>query len=478
MCNSQYMAKKELANKYHTLLKTTPWLDTFNVAAIDTMDKCFDYAVKLHSNRPMVGTRDVLKEEDEVQPDGKVLQKWEMGEEYHWKSYIEVQEMSKNFGKGLRVLGLEPKGNICIFAETKAEWLVCALGSFMQNFPLVTLYANLGEDGIVHGINLTEVTHVITSHDLLPKFKNILPKTKSVKHVIFIEDQLHSTDRNGYKPDVQIHGFKEVCAMGQGKQYPIIKPTFHDPAVIMFTSGSTGVPKGVILPHEALISTIKAFICVVEAPRPGDIYLGYLPLAHILELISEMTLFVLGIPVGYSSPNTMIDKSTKIKIGHKGDCTVLKPTMMCAVPLVIDRIYKGIHENINSRGIFFKKLMDFCYCYKSSYRLKGMSTPILDYIIFRKMRALVGGRVHHILCGGAPLSPDVQDFVRNALSVALGQGYGLTETCASGAVSDRDEMPSGLVGGPVYGVQIKLINWEEGNYRVTDKPRPRGKYRI
>ena len=97
--------------------------------------------------------------------------------------------------------------------------------------------------------------------------------------------------------------------------------------------------------------------------------------------------------MGYSSPNTMIDKSTKIKKGHQGDCTVLRPSLMCAVPLVIDRIYKGIHENINAKGIFFKRLIDFFYRYKSYYRQRGMSTPILDRIIFKKMRALVGGRI-------------------------------------------------------------------------------------
>ena len=64
---------------------------------------------------------------------------------------------------------------------------------------------------------------------------------------------------------------------------------------------------------------------------------GYLPLAHILELLSENTMMVQGVPIGYSSPNTLTDKSTKIMKGCQGDCSVLKPTLMCAVPLILDR---------------------------------------------------------------------------------------------------------------------------------------------
>ncbi len=370
----------------------TEGLARFNAAGIDTMDKLLDFAVQSFSHKRMVGTRELLAEEDEVQPNGKVFKKWVMGD-YHWKSYLEVDKMSTDFGRGLRELGLAPKENVCIFAETKAEWLVCSLGCFKQTFPLVTLYANLGSEAIAHGINQTEVTHVITTHDLLPKFKTVLQKTPTVKYLIFIEDALHSTDRSGYKPGVQILSFNEVCKKGETSSVVAVKPTKDDPAIIMYTSGSTGVPKGVVLPHESLITTVQAFHFVVDSPKPDDIYLGYLPLAHILELLSEMTMAVQGVPIGYSSPNSMIDKSTKIKKGHKGDCAVLQPSCMCAVPLVIDRIYKGIQENVASRGIFFKKLMDFCYRYKSYYLQKGMSTPIMDMIFFKKMRAIVGGRI-------------------------------------------------------------------------------------
>ena len=96
--------------------------------------------------------------------------------------------------------------NFLRIKKTKKKFnfrLMCALGCFKQNFPLVTLYANLGEEAITFGVCQTEVTHVITTHELLPKFKNVLHKTPNVRVVIFLEDQVHTTDRTGYVTNKQ-----------------------------------------------------------------------------------------------------------------------------------------------------------------------------------------------------------------------------------------------------------------------------------
>lgn len=119
--------------------------------------------------------------------------------EYVWKDYQQVEKLAVSFARGLKEFGLTERKNIVIFAETRAEWMIAAHACFKQNLAVVTIYATLGDEAIAHGINETEVDTVITSHDLLPKFKRLLEMVPEVKNIIYMEDQLKPTDTNGYK---------------------------------------------------------------------------------------------------------------------------------------------------------------------------------------------------------------------------------------------------------------------------------------
>lgn len=119
-------------------------------------------------------------------------------------------------------------------------------------------------------------------------------------------------------------------------------------------------------------------------PKPDDVYIAYLPLAHVLELIGgESMMIVWGVAIGYSHPNTLTDKSTMVKIGCKGDTSILRPTIMFCVPLILDRIFKGVTENIKKKGYFAFKLMEFCMEYKIDCSRRGEVTPIMDRTIFK-----------------------------------------------------------------------------------------------
>ncbi|KAI8428370.1 hypothetical protein MSG28_002555 [Choristoneura fumiferana] len=438
-----------------------------------TMEGMLRAAAARWTDQPALGTRAVLSEEDEVQPNGRVFKKFKMGD-YSWRSYTEMETEARQFSRGLRELGCAPKRNVVVFAETRAEWMVATHGCFKQSIPVVTIYATLGDDAIAHGINETEVSTVITTHELLPKFKKILAKTPKVDTIIYMEDQLKETDRRGFKEGIRIVAYKEVLEKGRNSKIESVPPSPSDTAIIMYTSGSTGVPKGVILSHRNMLATLKAFVDAVPI-NEYDVLMGFLPLAHVFELLAESLCIIAGVPIGYSTPLTMLDSSSKIMKGTSGDATVLKPTCITTVPLIMDRISKGITDKVGRSGPFAAALFKWAYTYKLIWMKRGYDTPLLNKLMFTKVTALLGGHMRLMISGGAPLSPDTHAQIRICMCCDVVTGYGLTETTSCATVADHYDRSTGRVGAPTTGTDIKLVNWEEGGYRVTNKPFPQTK---
>jgi long-chain acyl-CoA synthetase len=200
---------------------------------IDTMEKVFKFTVQLNTSKRCFGTRQILAEEDEVQPDGKLFKKYKLGS-YKWLNFIEAEAQMKFFGKGMREVGVNPRDQVVIFAETRAEWMIAAHGLFKQSCTIVTIYATLGEEGITHGITETEVDTVITSHELLPKIRSILKTIPKVKNIIYFEDQLHKTDTSGFG-DIKVYSFTQIIKKGTLNNFEDVPPTKDDIAIIMYT---------------------------------------------------------------------------------------------------------------------------------------------------------------------------------------------------------------------------------------------------
>ncbi|XP_070496275.1 fatty acid CoA ligase Acsl3-like [Chironomus tepperi] len=438
---------------------------------VDTLEKMFKFAALNYKNKKCLGTRQILSEDDERQPDGKTLKKYRMGV-YKWRTFDEVNMEASNFGKGLRELGVNPKDRVVIFAETRAEWMVACHGLYKQNCTVCTIYATLGEDGIAFGVNETEVKFVITSHELLPKIRNILKDIPNVHTVVYFEDQLHPTDTTNFG-NVRVVPYTEVVRAGANNRFDEHSPTPEDIAILMYTSGSTGVPKGVMLSHANCIATLKTFSDGIKI-FPNDVFLGLLPLAHVYELLAETICLCLGVPIGYSTALTLLDSSLKVKAGTMGDARALEPTAMTAVPLILDRVRKGITDKMSKESAVKKALFDYCVNYKRRWVRRGYRTPIVDKIIFKKVAALMGGRLRAMISGGAPLSPDTHEFIRNSLCLDVVQGYGLTETTAAATLMEQADFSLGRSGPPTTITSIRIVNWEEGNYMVTKKPHPQG----
>uniref|UniRef100_A0A665WGG7 long-chain-fatty-acid--CoA ligase n=1 Tax=Echeneis naucrates TaxID=173247 RepID=A0A665WGG7_ECHNA len=440
---------------------------------VDTLDKMFEYAATRFPDRDCLGTREVISEEDEQQNNGKVFKKVVLGE-YCWRSYHEVFAAASQLGSGLASLGQQPKHNIAIFCETRAEWIIAAQACFMYNFPLATLYSTLGGPAIAHGLNETQVTHIITSRELLEtRLKAILIEVPRLQHIIVLDDT--PTSWPGYPRGISVHNMAAVQKLGarpenvsalDGSTLPPLQPLPSDIAVIMYTSGSTGIPKGVMISHSNIMAGIAGMAERIPNLCEEDTYIGYLPLAHVLELSAELVCISHGCRIGYSSPQTLADQ-----VKSKLKCTKQDGT---ASPEIMDRIYKNVMTKVEEMNCLQRTLFTLAYNYKLEQFTKGHSTPLCDRLVFRKVRSLLGGRTRVLLSGGAPLSAATQRFMNVCFCCPVGQGYGLTETCGAGTISELWDYSTGRVGGPLVCCEIKLKDWVEGGYRSTDEPHPRG----
>ncbi|KAK4300008.1 hypothetical protein Pmani_027765 [Petrolisthes manimaculis] len=445
----------------------------FRAAGVTTLNGALQYGADRHGNKSCMATRQLLGRE-RVEKEGRTLEKLELGE-YTWKTYVEVAETTQKVGVGIRLRGVKPFDRVVIFAETRAEWLMAALGCLQHRITVATLYTTLSDVGIAHGINETEVSFIFTSYDLLPRITRILPQCPKVKTVVVMEDQLEGVGAApSFPPGVTLVPFQDLVKPDpRDASVDIPKPEADDVAILMYTSGSTGTPKGVELSHTNILTSVVGYSVQMNI-GPEDRYLSFLPLAHIMELATELALISLGAAIFYSSPLTLTSTSPKVKKGSEGDARVAKPTVMNAVPLVLDRILKGVSQKVEQQGWIKSFIFNEAVRFKFWLEYIPFTSYFMSTFIFSRVQEELGGHLKRLVVGGAPLSPQTHDAMRAIFDVSIQVGYGSTETASSITGMDEDDIVSGHTGGPNLGVFMRLEDWEEGNYRVTDKPNPRG----
>lgn len=213
---------------------------------------------------------------------------------------------------------------------------------------------------------------------------------------------------------------------------------------------------------------------VEECVSDKESVLAYLPLAHIFEMALENLVLFIGGTLGYGNPRTLSDISVK---NCAGDMRELRPTVMVGVPQVWETIKKGVMAKLNTSSFLLQMLFWGAFNYKNFMSMNKLpGANILDPVVFSKVRDLSGGRLRFIMNGASSIADDTKHFLSLVLAPML-TGYGLTETCANGALGCPLEFSPNAVGPVPASIEVKLVAIPDIGYE-TDSGTPQGEILI
>ena len=233
-----------------------------------------------------------------------------------------------------------------------------------------------------------------------------------------------------------------------------------------YTSGTTGDPKGAMISHGGFTSLFSMIDCFNLPLDETDVAISYLPYGHTFEQCIFMLSIVKGFSHGYFSGNPL-------KLLE--DIAVLKPTVFCSVPRILNRVYGAIHDQIKQKSGFVQWLFNKAIESKKHYyeRDGDLTSSIYDSAVFGKIKDRFGGRVRLMISASAPINADVLLFYKLALGIHVYECYGQTENNGPATLTHPLDRTPGTVGGVIPSMKIRLRDCPELGYLSTDNP-PRG----
>jgi long-chain acyl-CoA synthetase len=412
----------------------------------------------------------------------KKINKDELEKKFTWITYEEANNIMTYFCLGLNLMNFCPEINIenegifrflGIYSRNKKEWLLSFLGAMKDSITIVTIYETLGDLAIEYILEQTQLTTVVIELKALKTILELATKKKifNLKNLIVIEkEDDEETCKQLEKLGLNIYSWEEIVEKGKndGKNINLNNAKGEDICEINYTSGTTGYPKGVKLTHNNIVIGTDVGELIGLNATTKDLYISYLPYAHIMETLIITYAFNHGVPIGIynGSASKLIE-----------DIQILKPTALCAVPRIFQRIYDAINEKVNSKPPIIRQIFHKAIDMKiKEYQKTGMYKNILfDNLIFKEVRKTLGGRIRFMLVGSAPVDGYLLNFLRCSLSVEIMEGYGQTEDVAGVLLSNTCDPITNHLGGPGWWTEIKLIDQPELGYTSKNIDKETGK---
>jgi long-chain acyl-CoA synthetase len=309
----------------------------------------------------------------------------------------------------LRSLGMKKNDTVAIFAKSSPFWLIFDFAIHQIGAISVPIFANISTSNLNFQINDSNIKYMFIDSE--ERLEDIEEKNKNLT---FITHNFCIKEENFYNYDEILVTGQEICfAYGFEPHIPKEDEIFS----IIYTSGNTGTPKGVMLTHKNIISQLQDINQLLELEKE-EIVLSLLPLAHIFERTVMSYYLSRGVSIYFV--DDIQNTGNLLKVVH--------PTIMTAVPRLLEKIFYKIKVNIDKKPLIGRTIATYAvnYALSKEFDRSSFIFKVYDKIVYSKLRDIFGSNLSKLISGGAPLSKEIYQFFVN-INVNIYQGYGLTE---------------------------------------------------
>lgn len=369
-------------------------------------------------------------------------------------SWQDLSERIVRAAHGLAALGFKAGDRLAILAENQPEWPIIDLACLYLGGVDVPLYLTTSPQDIAYILKDAGVTCVaISGHGQFDKIVHIASDLPQLSRVILLDEDTKPDQPQAEHPHVL--PFHDLLATGE--RHPALQPVAAPGlATIIYTSGTTGLPKGVMLGHTNMLANAQDGAHVLPL-TDEELTISFLPLSHGFERTCGLyTVLYVGGCIAYGGGTVTILK----------DLADVRPTMFCCVPRVLELVYRRVWGERESASFPKRQILDWALSLGKTVgtiRAESRSVPffqrlqhqLADRIVFQKLRHLLGGRVHSLISGGAPLNAEVARFLYGA-GITVYEGYGLTEAGPVISCNIPGKTRLGTVGPALPQVEVKI----------------------
>jgi long-chain acyl-CoA synthetase len=392
--------------------------------------------------------------------------------EWRTLSWRQTEERVRAIAGGLRALGVRDEERVAILSNTRIEWILADLGILCAGAATTTIYPANASEELAYILNDSKSVAVFVEDDaMLERLRRQRQQLPGVLKAILFQGEPEPADWVLSLEQLEASGRARAAAQPGELEATLDRITGDSLATLVYTSGTTGTPKGVELAHDCWVYQGEA-IAAIGILAPNDLQYLWLPMAHIFGKLLEVAQLAVGFP---SAVDGRVDKLLD-------NLAVMRPSFICAVPRIFERAYNRIVARAQQSGPL--RLALFKWAVEVGRRVSARRQErqplsawlaaqhaVADLVVLRKIRSRFGGRLRFFISGSAPLSRDMAEFF-HACGLLILEGYGLTESSAASCVNRPASFKFGSVGLPLPGTELRIA--DDGEILLRGRGNMRG----